>query len=67
MYSNISNIEDDFGLIKYGRPKTVYKDYFVNLIYTEGIDSLSEKSVLKPYKKNTATNVNSIHVLYKYM
>lgn len=65
VYSNIENIEDDLGLIKYGRPKTVYNDYFVNVIYTEGIDSLSDKSVLKPYFKNKENNLNPILVLYK--
>lgn len=65
VYSNIENIEDDLGLIKYGRPKTVYNDYFVNVIYTEGIDSLSEKSILKPYFKNKENNLNPILVLYK--
>lgn len=65
LYSDVEHIKDDMGLIKYGRPKTVYNDFFVNVIYREGLDSLSENSVLKPYFESKDNNLNPILVLYK--
>ena len=65
LYSDVEHIKDDMGLIKYSRPKTVYNDFFVNVIYREGLDSLSENSVLKPYFESKDNNLNPILVLYK--
>ncbi len=66
-YSKVSSIEDDLGLIKYVRPKSVYKDYFVSVVYMESLQGISKNSVLYPFY-NEGMNQdggNPIVVLYK--
>ena len=65
MYTAIDEIEDDMGIMKFVRPKTVYKDRFVSVVYTEVLDSLPDDSVLKPYLKEEGDNGNPFILFYK--
>lgn len=45
-YIDREKIEDDLGIGALNRPKSVYNDSFVSVIYTEKIDELPESSIL---------------------
>lgn len=65
-YTNIEDIEDDLGLLKYVRPKSIYNDSFVSVVYTEELDKLKENSILYPLLKEVDSDGgNPIVVIYK--
>lgn len=45
-YIDKAKIEDDLGIGSLARPKTVFNDSFVSVIYTEKLDELPESSIL---------------------
>ena len=63
-YTNVNKIEDDMGLVKFGRPKTVYNDSFVGLVYMESPEAIPSNSVLSPYLSSNEDG-NPMVVLYK--
>lgn len=65
VYTAIDDIEDDMGIMKFVRPKTVYGDHFVSVVYTEALDSLPNSSVLKPYLNGEGDNGNPFVLFYK--
>lgn len=63
-YVDVNNIIDDMGLMKFNRPKTVYQNRFVNVIYREGIENIPESSLLSTVLKDKELDGNPIVVLY---
>jgi hypothetical protein len=64
-YVNHNNLEDDLGIGQLGRPKGVYKDYFISAIYMETVESFPKNSILKSYVDRVDFGGNPLIILYK--
>ncbi len=64
-YVQTDKIKDDLGILKFVRPKTVYQDKFVNVVYAEDLSLIPENSIIYPLVKNKAEGGNPILLLYK--
>lgn len=64
-YCDIDRVEDDLGILKYNRPKTVYNDYFVSVIYTENLEDVPANSIIASLLQGEVDGGNPIVVLYK--
>ena len=64
-YTEVENLDDDLGILKFIRPKTVYNDHFVSVVYTEDLEAITEKSIIYPLVKDETDGGNPIVLLYK--
>lgn len=64
-YTPVERIEDDLGILKFTRPKTVYNGYFVSPVYVEDLEAITEKSIIYPLVKNELDGGNPVMLLYK--
>ena len=54
-----------YGILKFTRPKTVHNGYFVNPVYVEDLEAMTEESIIYPLVKNESDSGNPIILLYK--
>lgn len=65
-YVKVNDLDDDLGIGKLSRPKTVYQDRFVSLISMEDVDweNLPAQSIIKQYLKKEHVGGNPAILLY---
>lgn len=64
-YVQTKKIEDDLGILKFVRPKTVFDDRFVNVVYVEDLSSVPETSIIYPKIKDEKESGNPLLLLYR--
>ena len=64
-YVEAGKIEDDLGILKYVRPKTVYKSRFVSVVYVDDLEEITESSIIYPFLKDEQESGNPLILLYK--
>ena len=64
-YVEAGKIEDDLGILKFVRPKTVYKSRFVSVVYVEDLEEITESSIIYPFLKDEQESGNPLILLYK--
>lgn len=64
-YCDFKHLEDDLDIQTYVRPKCVYEDRFVGVIYTEKLEGLPKESIISPLVGNESDGGNPIIVLFK--
>ena len=64
-YVETEKIDDDLGILKYIRPKTVYKNRFVSVVYVEDLEEITESSIVYPFLKGEQESGNPLILLYK--
>ncbi len=64
-YVQTDKIEDDLGILKFVRPKTVYQDMFVNVVYVEDLSVVPKNSIVYPFIKEEKEGGNPILLLYR--
>lgn len=64
-YTMVEKMEDDLGLLKFTRPKTVYNGYFASAVYVEDWSLVTEESILYSFKEGATDEDNPLILLYR--
>ena len=64
-YVQTDKIKDDLGILKFVRPKTVYQNKFVNVVYAEDLSVIPESSIIYPLIKDKKESGNPMLLFYK--